>query len=140
MALRPLLTTIALVAGLPALADEPIGAAVSIELNAARTNEGACALSFLVQNGHDAPIDQAIYEAVLFDAAGQVERLTLFDMGALPPARPRVRQFALAGQTCEALGAILINGAETCSGADLPERACETDLLLTSRTEIALKG
>ena len=140
MTLRPGLTSIALIMALPAIADEPIGAAVSIELNAAKTTDGACTLSFLVKNGHGAAIDQVVYEAVLFDASGQVDRLTLFDMGALPPARPRVRQFALAGTTCEALGGILFNGAATCAGAGLPEAACEAGLILSSRTEIEIKG
>ncbi|MFX0546162.1 hypothetical protein ACEWPL_011510 [Roseovarius sp. S1116L3] len=140
MALRPILTTIALLSALPAAAEEEVGAAVSIELNAAKTVEGACTLSFLVQSGHDAQIDQAIYETVLFDASGQVDRLTLFDLGSLPPGRPRVRQFSVAGVSCEGIGSILFNGAQTCSGAGLPEGACERGLILSSRTDIEVMG
>jgi hypothetical protein len=140
MAFKPLLTSIAFLAALPALAEEEIGAAISIELNAARTTEGTCTLSFVVLNGHAAQVDQAVYEAVLFDASGQVDRLTLFDLGTLPPARQRVRQFSLPGVTCEGLGSVLFNGADTCTGEGLPAGACERDLMLSSRTDIELKG
>ena len=68
---------------------------VSVELNAAETIETSCKLTFLITNGLEQPIDTVVYEAVLFDADGQVNRLTLFDFGALPQARPRVRQFVV---------------------------------------------
>lgn len=113
---------------------------VSIELNAAATSEGACTLSFLVTNGYEHPIEQAVFETVLFDRAGQVERLTLFDFGALPPARPRVRQFALSDVTCDAIGRVLINGASTCEAPDLGPGACMDGLQLTSRADIDLSG
>ncbi len=145
MARKPLIAFIALLAALPALvlpalAEDPIGAAVAIELNAAQTGEGACTLSFVVLNGHAAQIDQLVYEAVLFDASGQVDRLTLFDLGTLPPARQRVRQFSVQDITCEGLGSILFNGADTCTGEGLPEDACEADLILSTRTDIEVRG
>lgn len=145
MALKPLMTSIALLATLPALllpalAEEQIGAAVAIELNAAQTSDGACTLSFVVLNGHAAQIDQAVYEAVLFDATGRVDRLTLFDLGALPPARQRVRQFSVPNITCEGLGSILFNGADTCTGESLPQAACEAGLILSTRTDIEVRG
>ncbi|WP_324752149.1 hypothetical protein [Roseovarius sp. Pro17] len=140
MALRYILTSLALLAALPAMAENEIGEVVSIELNAAKTNDGACTLTFVVLNGHSAQIDHAVYETVLFDASGQVDRLTLFDMGALPAARQRVRQFSVSGVTCEALGSILFNGADTCTGEGLPEAACESGLMLSTRTDIEVKG
>ncbi len=85
-------------------------------------------------------IDKAVYETVLFDAAGQVDRLTLFDFADLPPAIPRVRQFSVPGMNCEGLSAILINGAETCEGADLPARACAAGLTVSTRTSIEMMG
>jgi hypothetical protein len=122
-------------------ADETdIGAAISLELNAVKSTENACTLSFMVINGHPSPIDQLVFETVLFDANGQVDRLTLFDFGALPPARPRVRQFSVPGVACDGLGMILINGASTCTSADLPATACETGLTVTSRTDIEVQG
>ncbi|MCM2562020.1 hypothetical protein M8756_06480 [Lutimaribacter sp. EGI FJ00015] len=124
----------------PVLAQDEQGAHVSIELNALEAVKDACRISFLVQNGHDADIEQAVYEAVLFDTEGRVDRLTLFDFGALPSARPRVRQFVLPGLECTSLGRLLINGAETCSGDALPNDACTAGLDLRSRTDIEVLG
>ena len=59
---------------------------ISVELNAAETTEDACKLTFMITNGLETPVDKIIYEAVLFDTEGQVDRLTLFDFGTLPPA------------------------------------------------------
>lgn len=127
-----------------ASADEALGAHVAVELNALQTVEDSCQISFLVQNGHEADIAQAVYEAVLFDTEGAVERLTLFDFGALPSARPRVRQFVVPGLECAQLGRILFNGAQTCKGeadeSTLPDGACLTDLELDSRTDVELIG
>ncbi|MEX1234814.1 MAG: hypothetical protein WEB56_07505 [Roseovarius sp.] len=129
-----------LTAATPGLAQESQGAHVSIELNAVEPVEQACRISFLIQNDHDVDIEQAVYEAVLFDTDGRVDRLTLFDFGALPAARPRVRQFVVSGLECASLGRLLINGAETCAGEDLPEGACSKDLDLGSRTDVEVVG
>lgn len=115
-----------------------IAGRLSVELNAAETTNGACKLSFLMTNGFGATAEKVIYEAVLFDANGQVDRLTLFDFGRLPPARPRVRQFVLPDITCEGLSRILFNGANTCEG--LEEGQCETGLLPSTRTQIEVLG
>ena len=120
--------------------EEELGEAVLIELNATKANEGSCTLTFLVINGHQSQIDKAVYETVLFDSQGQVDRLTLFDFGTLPPGRPRVRQFTVPGMACDGLGQVLINGAHTCEAADLPESACATDLKRDTRTDIEVTG
>lgn len=125
--------------GAPAQADEAT-ASVSIELNAVKPSEGGCTLTFLARNGHASPIDKVVYETVLFDTSGQVDRLTLFDFGTLPADRPRVRQFTVSGIACEGLGQILINGAHTCDATDLDESACESGLILNTRTEIEVIG
>lgn len=115
-------------------------AAVEIELNAVDVNEGSCTLTFMVTNGHAGPIEKVVYETVLFDSAGQVERLTLFDFGTLPPGRPRVRQFSIPGIACDDLSQVLINGARTCDAPDLAATACEASLILETRTRIGLIG
>ena len=69
-----------------------------------------------------------------------VERLTLFDFGGLPAARPRVRQFLIPDLDCASLSRVLINGAETCTGENLPQDACTRDLDLRSRTDMELVG
>lgn len=122
----------------PAETDQ--GSHVTLELNSVAQVDGACQVSFLIQNGHAADITSAIYEAVLFDTSGGVDRLTLFDFGALPAARPRVRQFVLPGLDCSALGRLLINGAETCTSDGLAPDACGRDLELRSRIDVEILG
>ena len=120
--------------------DEDLGEAILIELNAMKSNESGCTLSFLVLNGHPGQIEKAVYETVLFDSAGQVDRLTLFDFGTLPAGRPRVRQFTVPGVACDGLGQVLINGAHTCEAPELAETACEAGLTLNTRTNIEVIG
>lgn len=120
--------------------DKTSGAAVLIELNAVKSNEGGCTLTFLVTNGHASQIEKVVYETVLFDSAGQVDRLTLFDFGTLPPGRPRVRQFSVPGIACDALSQVLINGAHTCEAPNLADSACEAGLILNTRTKIEVIG
>ena len=125
---------------LPAVAQEELGPRVSIELNAAETDGASCRMSFVVLNGHGSDIAQAVYETVLFDAEGQVDRLTLFDFGTLPAGRPRVRQFVISGTACDGLGRVLFNGAETCEAEALGPTACESDLRLETRAGIEVIG
>lgn len=113
---------------------------LQIELNTAADMDGACRISFLVENRLGADLSGAVFETVLFDADGAVERLTLFDMRDLPAGRPRVRQFQIDGVACDDIGRILINGAQTCKGEGVDARACMDDLSLTSRTDIELLG
>lgn len=134
-------TAIVLFIPFPVFADDTsIKDRVFLELNAVRSTEEACTFTFQVVNGHGSQITKAIYEAVLFDDKGQVDRLTLFDFGALPPGRPRVRQFAVQGVSCDGLGRLLINGAQTCDSDGLAPEACEADLELNTRTEIEVVG
>ncbi|MGP6087526.1 hypothetical protein [Antarctobacter jejuensis] len=121
-------------------AQEVQGTNVSIELNALEPVDDACRMSFIIQNGHATDISQAVFEAVLFDGDGRVNRMTLFDFGELPAARPRVRQFVISGLSCQSLSRVLINGAETCSGEALVESACTKGLELRSRTEVEIIG
>jgi hypothetical protein len=113
---------------------------LSIELNAADAANGACTLTFLVVNGHDAAIDRLVYETVLFDASGQVNRLTLFDFGKLPANLPRVRQFVIPQTSCEGLGRVLFNGVNACEAVGLDASECGMPLVPTSRTTIEVIG
>ncbi|AWZ21173.1 hypothetical protein RTM1035_05540 [Roseovarius sp. TM1035] len=125
-----------------AQADETAAAsALTLTLNSLHTTEtGGCRLSFVLQNDLGAALDSLKAEAVLFDATGQVATLTLFDFGALPEGRPRVRQFDLAGQGCDAIGGVLINGIGTCEGAGLAPEVCLGALHLASETDIEVTG
>lgn len=113
---------------------------LSLELNAQEQVESGCKLSFLARNTHASDITQAVFETVLFDTSGQVERLTLFDFGTLPAGRPRLRQFVVPGLSCDGLGQILINGANQCSAEGLEPGACSNGLALGSRTPVEVIG
>lgn len=125
---------------LPAAAQEAQTPHLSIELNALAPAEGGCTLSFLAENRLGADLERAVYEAVLFDKAGQVDRLTLFDFADLPDGRPRVRQFVVPELACDGLGRILINGAHSCSAGALGAAACTDALDLSSRTDVEVVG
>ena len=123
-----------------AAAETPAPSGLAIELNAAETLGADCKLSFLITNSLTTPLDKAVFETVLFDQNGTVDRLTLFDFGALPVGRPRVRQFVVPQTSCENLGRVLFNGAQTCEGEGIVPDACILNLAPTSRTEIEVLG
>jgi hypothetical protein len=129
-----------LMAGITEAQEQDLGGRISVELNAVETIEGNCKLTFLVTSGLEVPIDQLVYEAVLFGTHGKVDRLTLFDFGSIPPARPRVRQFVVPQLECEQLGRVLFNGASVCEGEGVEADICEAGLLPSSRTNIEVVG
>lgn len=113
--------------------------ALSVALNAAQPAAEGCKLPFVVMNTH-ADIDTALLEAVIFDAGGQVDRLTLFDLGTLPQGRPRVRQFVIPGAACDGIGQILFNGAQACAGDGVTPAVCAQSLQVGSQTGIKVSG
>lgn len=117
-----------------------ISPGISIELSAAEEQDGTCLMSFVVQNNHAQNIDSAVFETVLFGAAGQVARMTLLDFEKLPAGRLRVRQFRFDGMGCDAISRILINGAEKCDGDGLVDGACSDGLTLSTRVGTELIG
>ncbi|MEP5212039.1 hypothetical protein [Sulfitobacter pontiacus] len=118
----------------------PSPAPLSLELNAADNFGESCRLSFLLRNETDTDITSFVAETVLFSDQGQVALLTLFDFGLLPKGRPRVRQFQVPEISCDRLGMVLINGADTCTGGDHTAQSCAAVLSLTSRVKIKLEG
>ncbi|WP_417723739.1 hypothetical protein [Salipiger sp.] len=123
-----------------AMAQDETGPRLSIELNATDPEGEGCKLSFLVNNGYEADVQSAVFETVIFDTAGKVASLTLFDFGTLPAGRPRVRQFVLPGATCDGLGRVLFNGASRCEAEGLEDGACTRGLDVTSRTGVEVLG
>lgn len=114
--------------------------ALLIELNTSEQVEDACRISFMVENQLGADLSEAVFETVLFNAEGAVERLTLFDMRELPADRPRVRQFQIGGIACTDIKRILINGAQSCKGEGLEPDSCMAGLKTSSRIDIELLG
>jgi len=121
---------------LPALAQETAAPALVLELNRIDTVESACRLTFMAENTLGADLEGLSLETVLIDSDGRVDRLTLFDFGALPDGIPRVRQFDIPGLDCAALGRVLINGVSACA----PAEGCPEALEYRSRTDVDLIG
>lgn len=137
-ALLPLF--ICLLASFAGAEEVVVGQHLDIELNSATQTDQGCQLSFVLINGHAQDIENAVFEAVLFDTTGAVKLLTLFDMGELPASRPRVRQFILPQTECAELGQLLFNGTKSCTAKALGETACMDGLNLHSRIDIKVLG
>lgn len=136
-----LFAAFAVVVSAAALAEESSTQdAISIELNTVSDDANGCTLTFVATNGHPVPIEQLVFEAVLFDQTGAVNRLSLFDFGHLPEGRPRVRQFAVQEITCEGVGRILFNGLHSCKADGLSPDMCETGLNFSTRSNIEVLG
>ncbi|MFN3938882.1 MAG: hypothetical protein ACK4KW_15065 [Gemmobacter sp.] len=117
----------------PAVAQTARGGIV-IDLNRADSEGSACRLTFVAANGL-APLSSLVLETVLFDRAGRVAQMTLFDFGALPEGRRRVRQFDVAGTDCAALGQMLVNGVARCEGEGLTPATCAAALSVTGEVD-----
>ena len=134
------LTGIAVLAGAllatPAAAQTDAGRALGLELNRVEQVDAACRFTFLAENRMGADLSAFTVETVIIDAEGVVDRLTLFEFGAMPDASPRVRQFDVPALDCAQVGRILINGVSDCGGVE----GCATALTLSSRTDIELLG
>lgn len=140
MALRASTLALACLCATPLAAQEDATGKLTIELNSVEAEQDNCRMSFVILNGHDIDIKSAVFEAVLFDTDGRVDRLTLFDFGALPANRPRVRQFVVPQLACDQLGRVLINGAQTCDTDAARNDLCTEPLGLTSRIQIEVLG
>lgn len=134
------LATACLLAPFCVQAEEETSAEISLELNTLTDVQDGCQVTFVASSGHAEGVDAVVFETVLFDAGGAVERLTLFDFGAIPGGVPRVRQFVIPSLECAALGQLLINGVSACSGPGLSENACARGLRVSSRTAVELIG
>ncbi|QYK42060.1 MAG: hypothetical protein KF887_02665 [Paracoccaceae bacterium] len=104
-----------LIAGAAGAEEAP---ALRVELNTVEAQGAACRLTFVAANATGADLAGLVLETVLFTRAGRVAQFTLFDFGALPDGRRRVRQFDVAGVDCGDLGQVLFNGVARCEGAD----------------------
>lgn len=117
-----------------AAADPP-----ALELALDRTRDAAegCAATFVVTNRRDDALTALTVEAVIFDTADRVERLTLFDFGAVPAEARRVREFVIPDTTCDGVSAVLINAVARCAPAGAA--ACAAPPALRSRAELVLE-
>ncbi|MEM6385214.1 MAG: hypothetical protein AAF718_03145 [Pseudomonadota bacterium] len=123
-----------------AIAQEAENPGLGVELNTLADAADGCQLTFVATTSYENGVDKAVFETVLFAKDGAVNRLTLFDFGAIPAGRPRVRQFVIPELACADLGQILINGVNTCEAPGMEATACAAGLKVTSRINVALIG
>jgi len=123
-----------------AAAQDKAASGLALELNRLEQVEAGCRLAFVAQNGLAGDLENVSLEIVIFDEQGQVQRLTVFDFGALPAGRPRVRQFELPQTQCGSVGRILVNGVSQCTGKGIAPGACEAGLKLENRTKTEFRG
>lgn len=131
-------TAFLVVQPLPIFAEEggaDASPSISVEMNSTLQLDGACQLTFMLTNGLEADVDSLVFETVLLNTDGAVDRLTLFDMRDLPSGTPRVRQFNVPALACEDLGQVLINGVAECA----PE-GCADALTYSSRIDVEILG
>lgn len=130
LALAILAATAAAAPAQPAAEPPP---ALVLSLNTLAPQGDGCRLTFVATNGTGAEIAALAVETVLFDRGGRVAQFTLFDFGALPEGRRRVRQFDVPGLACAELGQVLLNGVARCDGPG--EAACAAALRPESMVE-----
>jgi len=113
---------------------------INVEMNSTLQLEGACQLTFMLNNGLEADVASLVFETVLLTKDGAVERLTLFDMHDLPSGTPRVRQFNVPSLACDTLGQVLINGVADCSGTSVELDTCTNALDYSTRIDVEIAG
>jgi hypothetical protein len=112
---------LALAVACPAAAQD--AGRIALDLNRLDQVDTACRLTFVADNAL-APLAALALETVLFDQAGRVAALTLFDFGDLPQGSRRVRQFDVAGLDCADVGQVLVNGVASCTGDGMETAIC----------------
>ena len=100
----------------PAQEKEPAPASLHLELNRLEQNGAACRATLIAKNGFEAGLDETGFELVMFDKAGLISLMTVFDFGMLP-----------AGKT---IGSALRSAANRLQRADTPfsSTACRVAL------------
>lgn len=123
---------------LPALGSEGSQSktGLSLELNRLEQNGASCRATLVVRNGFETNLDETAFELVMFDKAGLISLMTVFDFGALPAGKTRVQRFDLPQTSCPDLTRILINGVSRCAGTGIDVSRCEMNLSTNNRAGI----
>ncbi len=107
-----------------------------VELNRMDMQDKTCRLTFVARNSLGGDIEKAGFEAVLFDAKGLVERMTVFAFGSMPRGKTLVRRFDLANTDCAGISRILVNSVSDCAGDGVAPGACADALVTDNKTDI----
>lgn len=107
-----------------------------LQLNRLSPSGQGCLMTFVLRNGLAAHLDKSALEIVIFNGDGLVERMTVFDFGALPVGKTVVRQFEMQNMACEGIGRILVNGTKACTGEGIAPETCIDALTVESKADI----
>lgn len=118
----------------PAGQGAPAIAGVNLELNRLEQNGEACRATFVATNGYATMLEETAFELALFDTAGLVSLMTVFDFGALPAGKTLVKRFDMKGIACADLSRVLVNAASRCKGAGIGIADCAKDFTTSNRT------
>lgn len=110
--------------------------AISVELNTADNAAAACRLTFVASNTLGIDIDRLAFEMVLFNAAGLVDQITVFNFGAMPDGKTLAKQFEIAGKSCDQFSRVLINSVTACDTPDATLSDCQSAIRTTSRASL----
>lgn len=113
----------------------PAKAGLHLELNRLEQNGGACRATFVARNGYGTQLEETAFELVLFDKAGLVSLITVFDFGALPTGKTLVKRFDLKETPCASLSRVLVNAVARCRGDGIGPADCISNLTTANRTE-----
>ncbi|WP_346913622.1 hypothetical protein [uncultured Roseibium sp.] len=132
-----LTTLLLLTSGLAAQAQDSTSPGhFDLQLNRLSPSGQGCLMTFVVHNGFPGPLDKSAFEMVIFNGDGLVERMTVFDFGALPEGKTVVRQFEMPNMACEGVGRILVNGAKACTGEGITPDTCIGALKTDSKADV----
>lgn len=131
-----LVLAVSLSAPAAAARERPAPAGLSLELNRIEQNGPACRATLIAMNGFEENLDETAFELVMFDKAGLISLMTVFDFGALPAGKTLVRRFDLPQTDCSGLKRILVNGVSRCAGKGIDIARCRTNLTTDNRAEI----
>ena len=119
-----------------AAAEKPASAGLHLELNRLEQNGEACRATFVAKNGYGSELEETAFELALFDKAGLVSLMTVFDFGALPAGKTLVKRFDMKGIACGDVSRVLVNAATRCRGAGIDTAECAKSFVTANRTDI----
>ncbi len=83
--------------------------ALTIELNQAADNGGACRMTYVITNATGVEVSSASYEMAVYGKDGAVNKLVVLDFGKLVPSHTQVVQFDLPDTGCKDISRISVN-------------------------------
>ncbi|MDB5369274.1 MAG: Tat pathway signal protein [Roseomonas sp.] len=115
----------------PAIAQE--SPRITLELNRLEPQGSGCRVWLLTRNPGDEALDPLRLDLLMFGKDGVISRRLALDVGPLPANKTQARIFDLAGQACDAIGAVLLNDLLACGPTAETRAACLARLVLASR-------